>query len=838
VSAPAVAAPAHGLPAELEDGLIIWDPDGVVLHANEAMATMLGITVADMVGAPSDASVLIDPSGGSVPLERVPAALVARSSGRVDQEFGLPHADGGTVWFAVRSAARPDGTIASMYTPISEGEAKARGNARISTLVDDSPDLVWMFDGQGLIEYASPSFAAALGMRQDEIIGRLWRALTHPLDVPVLRAALAGAGPDEPRTGLIEVRLRTAAGSWVWVEGQATLRFRGKAAVAVELVGRDVTRTRAAEDKGRRLSSQLEALVAGAPYGILMIDQANRIAVINEQACSLLELMEAPEEYVGKEPSALHPALRRLFVDGDAAIAELNRIEEEGETVRNFRLEASDNRHASFDHVPLGKEGELGRLWTFRDVTDFVLAGQEQQEFLATMSHEIKTPLSGIAGAAELLCSSELPQREHELAEVIQDAAHALGGLVRDVLDVTRAEAGRAPKASADYDLRRLLTSIAGVLRPDLRDRPLDLHVAVDRDVPDALRGDSARVRQIILNLASNAVKYTESGHIWLRARTADDRLQITVSDTGRGIAGEDLQRLFEPWTRNHTEAWAGTGLGLSIARRLARAMGGDVTVVSELGTGSAFTLELPLEAGALTPEAASEQTPKLATSHVLVAEDDAALRRLIGMQLERLGVMPTLVENGQLAVEAAGKATYDAILLDLRMPVMGGMDAARAIREANPDIPILALTADTAAEDVQRCLDAGMNGHVGKPVSLPELREQLDRLIAPVLDEALLDELAESLGGHDVVDQMLEVYLASLPERLAMLEAAADPDALRDAAHALRSPSAGFGIARLAGRLRVVEAAAKAGAMAPLTCSLATAEQAREALGARLTKS
>jgi PAS domain S-box-containing protein len=675
-------------------------------------------------------------------------------------------------------------------------------------------------------------------MRQDEVIGRLWRALTHPLDVPVLRAALADAGPDDPRTGMIEVRLRASNGSWVWVEGQATLRFRGGSAIAIEIIGRDVTRTRAAEDEGRRLASQLKALVAGAPYGILMVDKNGRIAVINDHACSLLEVGQRPDELVGSESQAIFPSLERLLAEPAAAIAKLREVAEIGETVRFLHFECLDGRRVSFDHVPLGEDGSAGRLWTFRDITQFKLAEQEQREFLATMSHEIKTPLSGIAGAAELLCSAGLDERERELAEVIADAAQALGGLVRDVLDVSRAEAGRIAQESAGYDPRQLLTSIAGVLRPSLRGRPLELLVDVDADVPDALHGDAARVRQIVLNLASNAVKYTESGHARIRARVNDERLLVTVSDTGRGIDGEDLQRLFEPWTRNHTRAWAGTGLGLSIARRLARAMGGDVTVVSELGTGSAFTLELPLEPGELDPVTPVKTAPALSASRVLVAEDDEALRRLIGMQLERLGVQATLVGDGQAAVEAAAAAPFDAILLDLRMPVLGGLCAATAIRERDPEIPILALTADTAAEDVERCRAAGMDGHLAKPVSLPALREELDRRIAPVLDDALLDELAESLGGRALVDQMLEVYRGGLAERLENLRAAADPDTLRDAAHALRSPSAGFGIARLASRLRVVETAAREGRMSELGAVLVAAAHADRTLAARLTSS
>jgi PAS domain S-box-containing protein len=826
------AAVGIALPPALEDGIIVWDPRGAVLDANDAIGRMLGVPATTLIGRPSDASVLYAPGGDPLPPEQYPASRVERSGGRIDQELGLPAADGSIVWVSARSAPLPDGTIVSVFTSITEAEAKARSAARIATFVDDTPDLVWMFDSRGLIEYVSPSVCTALGLRQDELIGRLWRAITHPEDVPVLRAALSQAGPDEPRTGMLELRLQTADGGWRWVEGQATLRFRGGSAVAVEITGRDVTRTRAAEDEGRRLASQLEALVARAPDGILMVDEHGLLAVINEQACELLDLARRPAELVGEDPSMIWLSLERLLVEPEGGIARLKEVAAIGETVRMEVLELKDGRRLSYDHVALG---ESGRLWLFRDVTQFKLIEEEQREFLATMSHEIKTPLSGIAGAAELLLEADLPAHEHELAEVISDAAQSLSGLVRDVLDVSRAEAGRAEPVAIDYDPRRLLTSIAGVLRPSLRGRPLELVVEVDPAVPDALRGDAARVRQIVLNLASNAVKYTESGEARIHAGVAGQRLRITVSDTGAGIAPEDMQRLFEPWTRAHTRAWAGNGLGLSIARRLARAMGGDVTVRSKLGEGSAFTLELPLEEGDSSATPAAQPAATLAAGRVLVAEDDEALRRLIGMQLARLGVDATLVDNGQAAVEAARDGSFDAVLLDLRMPLLGGIEAAQEIRAEDPHVPILALTADTAAEDVARCRAAGMDGHLAKPVTLPALRTELDRRIAPVLDEGLLDELAETLGGQALVDQMLAVFRDALPERLAALREAKDPASLRDAAHALRSPAAGFGIARLAARLERVERAARAGRMVDLSAALRAAEQAEAVLASRL---
>ncbi|MBE2317781.1 response regulator [Solirubrobacter sp. CPCC 204708] len=827
-----MTAVSIALPSVLEDGLMVWDPDGCVVDVNDAMARLLRAPRELIVGSPSDVSWLRQPGGGVLPEEQLPARRVARTHGRVDQEYGIALDEEDVLWVAVRSAPTPDGLIVSLFTPITEAEAKARAAARITTLVDESPDLVWMFDASGIIEYASPSVAEALGLRQDEVLGRLWRALTHPEDVPTLRAALADAGPDEPRTKMLELRLRTRDGDYRTIQGQATLRFLNGRAIAVEITGRDITRTRAAEDRGRKLSSQLEALVAATPNGTLMIDELGKIAVINEQACSLLELAAAPAELVGADPRPVIDAIRRLLAEPDASIERLLEISKTREPVRFVFFECKDGRRVGFDFVPLA---DGGRLWSFRDVTQFKVIEEEQRNFLATMSHEIKTPLSGIAGAAELLVDAGLPKYEQELAQVISDAAQSLTGLLRDVLDVSRAEAGREEGEASDYDPRRLLSSIAGVLRPSLRGRNLELTVDVDPHVPDALRGDPARVRQIVLNLASNAVKYTEEGHARIHAHVDGDRLKITVSDTGRGIAAEDLQRLFEPWTRTHTRAWAGTGLGLSIARRLARAMEGDVTVVSTLGEGSAFTLELPLQPGEATPDMGFGAAPALSASKVLVAEDDAALRRLIGMQLQRLGVTTVLVEHGQAAVDRIARESFDAVLLDLRMPVMGGLEAAERIRALDDEVPMLALTADTAAEDVARCRAAGMDGHLAKPISLPALRTELDRRITPVLDDTLLDELADNLGGRALVDQMLAVYHSELPGRLERLATARTPEELREAAHALRSPSAGFGIARLASRLRRVEAAARKGIMAPLHCVDDTAAQADRALTTRL---
>ena len=566
-----------------------------------------------------------------------------------------------------------------------------------------------------------------------------------------------------------------------------------------------------------------------------MVDEFERIAVINEQACSLLERpRSAPRSSSARAIAALLPSFNRLLADPEAGLARLQEIVKAGEIVRFDQFDCADGRRIGFDHVPL----EAGRLWGFRDITQFKLQDEEQAEFLATMSHEIKTPLSGIAGAAELLISAGLPERERELAEVIADAAQALGGLVRDTLDVTRAEAGPRrergrglrPAAAADLDRRRAAPEPARPpARAARRRRPGGAGRAArrrrarapDRAQPRLQRrqvhGDRARADRAPAPRTSGSSSRSPTPAAGSPARTSDacsSRGRATTPGPGRA-----------------------PGLGLSIARRLARAMGGDVTVVSELGAGSAFTLELPLREGERKVKAPPKSVPSLSASRVLVAEDDAALRRLIGMQLERLGA------HADAGRRRAGRRRrrrrrrpFDAILLDLRMPVLGGLDAAMQIRAADAEIPILALTADTAAEDVEACLEAGMDGHLAKPVSLPALREALDRRIPPILDDALLDELADSLGGRALVNQMLEVYRACLPERLQNLRAAATPEALarRRARAALsRAPASGSRGSRRG--CESVEAAARAGRIAELGPALVAAAHTDRALAARL---
>ena len=357
-----------------------------------------------LIGAPSDAVVLLAPGGDSLPPEQFPAARVARTGGRVDQEFGVPHADGGhRLGRRALGAAARTGTIVVRLHADHRGRGQgARVGARIATLVDDSPDLVWMFDGAGLIEYASPSFSAALGLRQDEVIGRLWRALTHPdrRARPARRARRRRPGrAAHAACSSCACARATAAGAG----SRARRRCASAAAsaIAVEITGRDVTRTRAAEDEGRRLSSQLEALVAGAPDGIVMARRGragSRSSTSRRARC--WSSRSAPRSSSAPRSPRCCPACDRLLAEpeaGDRAAArDRRRPASRCASTTSMRGRAPDRLRPR----PARGRAGCGCSATSRSSSSME---EEQREFLATMSHEIKTPLSGIAGAAELL---------------------------------------------------------------------------------------------------------------------------------------------------------------------------------------------------------------------------------------------------------------------------------------------------------------------------------------------------------------------------------------------------------------------------------------------------
>ena len=353
------------------------------------------------------------------------------------------------------------------------------------------------------------------------------------------------------------------------------------------------------------------------------------------------------------------------------------------------------------------------------------IANAAKSDFLAVISHEIRTPMNAVISAANLLRRTRLEPRQREHVSMLIDAGDVLMGLLNDVLDFSKIEAGKMTLESADMSVRERLQAMQRLWEPKALARGVRMKVRIAPGTPDAVRTDPLRVQQILFNLISNAVKFTEDGEIVVSCGWADGQLMVAVRDTGCGIPADRLASVFASFEQAEagtTRRYGGTGLGLSISRRLAEIMGGELTATSVEGQGSTFTLTLPAEASApAAPAAPAEAAPlnALAGRSILAADDHEVNRRILGLLLEPHGCRLTLVENGAEAVEAAGLERFDAILMDMQMPVMDGLQATRTLRLGglNIDTPVIALTAN--ALDVHRAAwdAAGVHAFLTKPI-------------------------------------------------------------------------------------------------------------------------
>ena len=375
------------------------------------------------------------------------------------------------------------------------------------------------------------------------------------------------------------------------------------------------------------------------------------------------------------------------------------------------------------------------------------LASQAKSSFLATMSHEIRTPMNGIIGLAHIMKFNDLSEPQRERLEIILTSSKALVSILNDALDLSKIESGKLELEHEPFDLGDLARSARDAFAAIAIQKGFDLSLDVAPEADAAFVGDAVRVRQIIHNLVANAVKFTDRGGVALKIDVCPGGVRILVSDTGCGIAPNRISRLFERFVQEDnstTRRYGGTGLGLAICRDLCAAMQGSISVESELGRGTRFTVTLPLERSAVKPVAVVEDMV-LETNlsgqdarplRVLVAEDNVINQQVISALLEQVGITPAIVDDGVKAVEAWSLGDWDLIFLDVCMPVMDGPTAARRIRsreiiEGRPRTPIIALTANVMNHQIEDYAQAGMDQVVAKPIEVGVLFRTMEAALA-----------------------------------------------------------------------------------------------------------
>jgi two-component system, sensor histidine kinase len=373
-----------------------------------------------------------------------------------------------------------------------------------------------------------------------------------------------------------------------------------------------------------------------------------------------------------------------------------------------------------------------------------------KSQFLANMSHEIRTPLNGVLAMAEVMQRGDLADVQRERLNVVRQSGEQLLAVLNDVLDLSKIEAGKLELTEQDFDIERVAQSVRDGFAAIAQDKGLDFAVEVTPQVAGVWRGDADRLRQIFGNLVSNAVKFTNTGRVTARFEAADaGGLRLSVTDTGIGIAQGKIVTLFEKFTQadsSTTRQYGGTGLGLAICRELAQLMGGQVSVMSQEGIGSTFIVELPFRRGdraVVDPAAEPVQDVQQRSVRVLAAEDNLVNQKVLKAIVEPMDVELVIVGDGRAAVEAWRRGGFDVILMDIQMPVMDGIAAAKAIRDAEraeklARTPILALTANALVHQVEEYLAAGMDGHVAKPIEISKLYDAMSRVISHPDDAAV----------------------------------------------------------------------------------------------------
>jgi signal transduction histidine kinase/CheY-like chemotaxis protein len=456
-------------------------------------------------------------------------------------------------------------------------------------------------------------------------------------------------------------------------------------------------------------------------------------------------------------------AIRRAGIGAFAAVAMLALLA--GFLV--YRLSRTASRARRRDRIIQARLGDAKQQAEIQ-AQRAEAASKAKSDFLAMMSHEIRTPMNGVLGFANLLLETQLNPEQREFAQTVQRSGDALLAIINDVLDYSKIEAGRMTVEQIDFDLRSVCDEVRSILQPAVAKQGLDMSLSYDATLPRFIKGDPARLRQVLLNLAGNAVKFTERGTVRIEVSRLDQaQLKISVDDSGIGITAEQLDRLFRRFTQadsSMTRRYGGTGLGLAISKTLVELMGGTIGAQSNPGTGSTFWITLPLIAAAQTQadtsaaELPAAAVPTLVTavdeplaarpalgaaalagSRVLLVEDNFVNQRVAIYMLTKLGVRVDVAKHGREAIEMLGKSVYDLVLMDCQMPEMDGFEATRIIREPSSavldhEIPVIAMTANAFPEHRARALACGMNDFLAKPVDRPVLASMLEKWLRPAL--------------------------------------------------------------------------------------------------------
>jgi PAS domain S-box-containing protein len=758
----------------MADGILIADAETrQFVRANASMCMMLGYSEKELL---SMSVVDIHPAKD---LPTILKTFQAQAEGRhrLGEDIPVLRKDGNTFRADIttqqtRYNGRP--SLIGFFRDVTERnrmdterkqaeESLRESEQRLRGIIENAAETIYTLSLDGVITFVSPVWTRILGHDVSEVEGRSFVPFIHPEDVAICQAAIERAlTMGEPQH--ITYRIRHKDGSWRWHHTAGSL-VKDRQGVPAYIIGvaEDVSERRLAEEALRVSEEKYRTYVDNSPTGIFVTDATGRYVEVNPCACQLtgyprdeLTQMSIPDILAPEDVPVATEQFQELFCTGCGISGEYCFIRKDGTrffmSVHAARLSA--DRVIGFCVDITDRKRVEAELRDAKQVAE--AADRAKGMFLANMSHEIRTPMTAILGFADLLADTAVDKGAVEAIQIIRRNGDNLLQIINDILDLSKIESNKCKIEQIACSPRQVVTEVICLMKVRANAKGLSLALEVQRDVPETITTDPIRLRQILVNLIGNAIKFTELGGVQvtmqLDARSDEPKLRFDVIDTGIGLSEEQIGRLFQPFSQADTSTsrcYGGSGLGLAISKRLAEMLGGDLTVTSVLGKGSTFRASIAT--GSLDGKKPIDQPCEAAQgtscvlqsairldSCILLAEDGPDNQRLIAHVLRKAGADVAVAENGQVAFDLALAARqagnpFDVILMDMQMPVMDGYQATRELRSAGYCGPIIALTAHAMTEDRQKCLDAGCNDYTTKPIDRAVLLECIAKHLAPV---------------------------------------------------------------------------------------------------------